>query len=228
MKTIKQWDELPTYMRNDVVYPYYVILSKHRMGMAMKRLFDFIISLLMLIVLSPLFVVLIILIKVDSKGPAFFRQTRVTQYGKRFRIYKFRTMVVNAESVGTQVTVENDARITRIGRMIRKCRLDEIPQLLNVLLGDMSFVGTRPEVPKYVNCYTEEMYATLLLPAGITSKASIKFKDEDTMLEEAKNVDDTYVEKILPLKMKYNLEEIREFSIWNQLKTMFQTVKAVL
>ena len=137
-------------------------------------------------------------------------------------------MVNDADKKGSQVTLKGDSRITRVGKKIRKARLDELPQLLNVLCGDMSFVGTRPEVKKYVDCYTEEMYATLLLPAGITSEASIMFKDEDELLQNAENVDKQYVETVLPLKMKYNLESIKNFNIWNDLKTMFRTVIAVL
>lgn len=228
MGRLLRWEELPPYMKNDSVYIYYTKLKKHRWGMRCKRIFDIITSFLLLILLSPVFFVVAIWIKADSKGPVFFRQVRVTQYGKEFRIYKFRTMVTNAERMGTQITVGNDMRITKVGHVIRKCRIDEIPQLLNVLFGEMSFVGTRPEVPKYVRQYTPEMYATLLLPAGITSRASIEFKDEDVMLINAENADQVYVKEILPLKMNYNLDEIRDFSIRNQFKVMLQTVKAVL
>lgn len=228
MGKLMRWEELPPYMKNDSVYLYYTRLQKHKLGMRCKRAFDFIVALILLFLFSPVFFVVAVWIKVDSRGPVFFRQVRVTQYGKEFRIFKFRTMVANAERMGTQVTVGNDMRITKVGHVIRKCRLDEIPQLLNVLFGEMSFVGTRPEVPKYVRQYTPEMYATLLLPAGITSRASIEFKDEDVMLVNAEDADQVYVKEILPLKMNYNLNEIRDFSIKNQLKVMFQTVKAVL
>ena len=181
----------------------------------------------MLIVLSPLFLVLAIAIKIDSKGPVFYRQERVTQYGKRFRIFKFRSMVVDADK-GSQVTVDQDSRITRMGRLIRKCRLDEVSQLIDVFRGTMTFVGTRPEVPKYVAEYTPEMTATLLLPAGVTSLASIYYKDEAELLNGAEDTDKVYIEKILPAKMYYNLKAIGRFGFWRDIKTMFMTVFAVL
>ena len=182
----------------------------------------------MLIVLSPIFLILAIAIKIDSKGPVFYRQVRVTQYGKRFRIFKFRTMVQNADKIGTQVTVKGDARITRVGKLIRRCRLDEICQLIDVFRGTLTFVGTRPEVPKYVEKYTPEMLATLLLPAGVTSETSIYYKDEDKLLDASDDVDKTYVEDILPEKMYYNLKAIEKFGFWRDIKIMFMTVLAVL
>ncbi|MBM6804640.1 sugar transferase, partial [Mediterraneibacter glycyrrhizinilyticus] len=187
-----------------------------------------IVACLLLIVLSPVLVVLSVLIKVDSEGPIFFRQVRVTRYGKPFRIFKFRTMVNNADKIGTQVTTKGDARVTRVGRKLRGCRLDELPQLINIVTGDMTFVGTRPEVEKYVAKYTDEMKATLLLPAGVTSMASIEYKDEEKLLESADNADEVYVDKILPEKMKYNLEAIEKFSFWQDLRTMAATVIAVI
>ena len=207
---------------------YYQILEKHRKGLVIKRLFDICVSLILIIILSPILLILSLMIKLDSKGPVLFRQVRVTQYGKEFRICKFRTMVNDAEKKGTQVTTKNDSRVTRVGKMLRGCRLDELPQLFNVLKGEMTFVGTRPEVVKYVNCYTEEMLATLLLPAGITSQASIEYKDEEKLLENAENADEVYVEKVLPDKMKYNLKSLEEFSVLNDLKTMILTVIAVV
>lgn len=175
-----------------------------------------------------MFLILALAIKIDSRGPVFFRQERVTQYGRRFKIFKFRTMVNNADKAGAQVTVQNDMRITRVGKFVRKCRLDEISQLIDVWRGKMSFVGTRPEVPKYVERYTEEMLATLLLPAGVTSEASIKFKDEDELLKDAENIDDTYVEVVLPKKMEYNLRLLKKQGFWRDIGTMFKTVGAVL
>lgn len=225
---IRSWDKLPEYMRNDKVRPYYEVLKKHVLSLVLKRIFDVVMSLLLLILLSPIFLIVSIWIKLDSKGPVFFRQERVTTYGKYFRIFKFRTMVNDAEKKGSLVTVGNDARITRVGEKIRHVRLDEIPQLINVLTGDMTFVGTRPEVVKYVNAYTDEMYATLLLPAGITSIASIHYKDEDEILKNASDPDKAYIQDVLPDKMRYNLDSIKNFSIWNELKTMIDTVKAVL
>lgn len=225
---ICKWEKLPDEIKNDDVYQYWVILRKKNFSLFWKRIFDVIASFLMLIILSPLFFILAIAIKIDSRGPVFYRQERVTQYGKRYRIFKFRTMVNNADKIGSQVTVSNDMRITKVGKLIRKCRLDEIAQLLNVLGGSMTFVGTRPEVPKYVEQYTDEMKATLLLPAGVTSEASIKYKDEDQLLENAENADETYINEVLPGKMEYNLKAIREFGFWRDIGTMFKTVSAVL
>lgn len=225
---LKKWDELPEKLRNEEVKPYYEILRKKQWSLFAKRIFDIVFSLLLIIILSPVLLVLAIIIKIDSSGPVFFRQRRVTKYGREFRIFKFRTMVNNAEKLGTQVTVGNDSRITRVGSAIRNCRLDEIPQLFNIFLGDMSFVGTRPEVPKYVERYTNEMLATLLLPAGVTSQASIKYKDEAELLEKSEDTDETYINEILPEKMKYNLLDIEKFSLRAELKTMFQTLGAVL
>lgn len=225
---MKKWEQLPEEMRVPQVRKYYDILSKKRFSLAVKRAFDIVASSVMLLLLSPVFIIIAVAIKKDSEGPVFFRQERVTRYAKRFRIFKFRTMVNNADKMGTQVTVGNDSRITKVGSMIRKYRLDEISQLIDVFRGTMTFVGTRPEVPKYVEKYTPEMRATLLLPAGITSEASINYKDEDMILENAEDVDKTYVEKILPEKMKYNLKAIREFSLMSELKVMIRTVLAVL
>lgn len=225
---LRSWDKLPEYMRNDKVKPYYELLKKRTGSLIMKRIFDVVMSLLLLMILSPVFLAVSIWIKLDSKGPVFFRQVRVTTYGKQFRIFKFRTMCENAEKKGSLVTVGNDSRITKVGEKIRHCRLDEIPQLLNVLAGDMTFVGTRPEVVKYVNAYSDEMYATLLLPAGITSVASIQYKDEDEILSKAKDPDDAYIHEVLPDKMKYNLASIENFSFLNEIKTMVNTLKAVI
>lgn len=224
---LKKWEDLPPKMQTEEVREYYDILSHYRAGLFFKRVFDIIVSLILLILLSPAFLILAVAIKLDSKGPVFYRQLRVTQYGKKFRIFKFRTMVQNADQIGTQVTVENDTRITRVGKFIRKCRLDEISQLLDVLRGTMTFVGTRPEAVEYVEHYTPEMMATLLLPAGITSEASIRYKDEAELLDNADNTDRIYIEKVLPGKMYYNLLSIRKFSLWRDLKTMFRTVLAV-
>jgi teichuronic acid biosynthesis glycosyltransferase TuaG len=224
---LRNWDELSEEMRNDRVFKYYEILQKKKTSLYIKRLFDLCMSLIILILLLPIIIVLSVLIKIDSKGPVMFRQVRVTQYGKRFRIFKFRTMVNNADKIGTQVTAHNDARVTKVGRLLRKLRLDEIPQLLNIIMGDMSFVGTRPEVVKYVEEYTEEMMATLLLPAGVTSEASIHYKDEENLLKNACNVDEIYVNEVLPNKMKYNLRSLEQYNFFNEIKIMFKTVIAV-
>lgn len=224
---ICKWEKLPREMQTDEVRKYYDILRKKNFSLFWKRVFDIFVSALMLIVLLPLFLVLAIAIKIDSKGPVFYRQERVTQYGKRFRIFKFRSMVVDADK-GSQVTVDQDSRITRMGRLIRKCRLDEVSQLIDVFRGTMTFVGTRPEVPKYVAEYTPEMTATLLLPAGVTSLASIYYKDEAELLNGAEDTDKVYIEKILPAKMYYNLKAIGRFGFWRDIETMFMTVFAVL
>ncbi len=225
---LKDWEQLPEELQLDEVKPYYEILKKKKLSLILKRIFDVVVSFIMLIILLPVFIFLGIAIKIDSKGPIFFRQERITQYGKTFKIFKFRTMVNNAEKLGTQVTVGNDARITKVGKFIRDCRLDEIAQLLNILTGDMTFVGTRPEVRKYVNHYTKEMMATLLLPAGVTSLASIYYKDEAKLLDKSNNPDKTYVEEVLPGKMKYNLQSIKEFNFFEDIKTMIKTVVAVI
>lgn len=225
---VKKWKKLPEELQIDAVYPYWQKLRKKNFSLFWKRVFDIVVSLLMLVILSPFFIVLAIAIKIDSKGPVFYRQERVTQYGKHFRIHKFRTMVANADKIGTQVTVNNDSRITKVGRFIRKCRLDEVSQLIDVLSGSMTFVGTRPEVPKYVERYTDEMKATLLLPAGVTSLASIKYKDEDMLLDNAENADETYVNEVLPGKMEYNLSAVKKCGFWRDVGIMFQTVGAVL
>lgn len=225
---MKKWDELPEEFQNDAVRPYYEILKKKTGSLLVKRVFDIVVSFIMLLVLSPVFLVLAIAIKLDSPGPVFFRQVRVTQYGKRFRIFKFRSMVSNADRMGSQVTVGNDSRITRVGKLIRKCRLDELCQLIDILRGTMTFVGTRPEVPKYVEAYTEEMMATLLLPAGVTSLASIMYKDEDALLSDAEDVDAVYIRDVLPGKMCYNLRAIEEYSFFGDIRLLFMTVFAVL
>lgn len=224
----KSWQELPNDMRCEAVRPYYDILaSKHR-DLMLKSVFDRLMAAILLVVLSPIFLLLAVWIKLDSEGPVFFRQERVTQYGKSFRIYKFRTMVQNAEQLGTQVTSKDDMRVTSVGQALRKCRLDELPQLINILEGTMSFVGTRPEVPRYVAAYTDEMKATLLLPAGVTSVASIRYKDEDTLLDAADDVDNCYIHNVLPAKMEWNLRSLKEFSFIGELKVMVETVLAVI
>ena len=225
---LRKWDELPADMQNEAILPYYRHLETRKASLILKRLFDITVALVMLIILSPIFILISIMIAIDSKGGVFFRQERVTQYGRVFRIFKFRTMVADAESLGSQVTVKNDMRVTKVGRVLRTYRLDELPQLINIVTGDMSFVGTRPEVVKYVERYTPEMKATLLLPAGVTSEASIKYKDEERLLETADDVDDVYVKQVLPGKMEYNLESIKSFSPIKEFKYMFRTVTAVL
>ena len=222
-----KWNELPDQMKTEEVKPYYEILRRKRGSLVVKRTFDVFAASAMTIALAAPMVIIAVAVKIDSKGPVIYRQERVTTYGRVFKIHKFRTMVDKADTVGPNVTVAGDSRITRVGRILRKYRLDEFPQLFDVLKGDMTFVGTRPEAVKYVEKYTPEMWATLLLPAGITSEASIRFKDEAEILNAADDADKVYVEKILPIKMKYNLKAIEEFSMRNDFLTLFRTVAAV-
>ena len=225
---LKNWNKLPEYMRTEEVRPYYDLLQRKKLSLFFKRVFDIVVSLIMIILCSPILLIISILIVKDSKGGVFYRQERVTQYGRVFRIFKFRTMVQNADQIGTQVTVSNDSRITKVGSKLRNCRLDELPQLFNIFLGDMTFVGTRPESVHYVKSYTNEMYATLLLPAGVTSEASIEYKDEADLLNQADDVDNVYINEVLPEKMRYNLNSIKKFSFFKEIATMFRTVFAVL
>lgn len=221
---LKKWEKLPFEMQTKEVREYYDILAKKRCSLFFKRIFDIIISLIMLVILFPVFLILAIAIKIDSKGPVFYRQIRITQYGKIFKIFKFRTMIENADKVGSLVTTYNDSRVTGVGKLIRKCRLDEICQLINVLCGTMTFVGTRPEVPKYVAQYSPEMLATLLLPAGITSEASIFYEDEDRLLKASDDIDKIYINHVLPQKMLYNLNAIKHYSFWRDIKIMIMTL----
>lgn len=225
---LRKWEDLPQEMQCEEIRPYYVSLAQKKVSLFLKRVFDILLSFFLLVLLSPVFLILSLWIVLDSKGGVFFRQERVTTYGKTFRILKFRTMVKTAEQLGSLVTVNNDCRITTAGRFLRGSRLDELPQLINILKGDMSFVGTRPEVKKYVDAYSKEMLATLLLPAGVTSQASIRYKDEAALLDSAEDVEETYIRTILPGKMDYNLRELQTFSFWQDIRTMFQTVWAVL
>ena len=226
-----KYKDLPKEFQNDAVKKYYEIVSRKKISLFFKRIFDIIFSILILLILFIPIIIISIAIKLDSNGSVFYRQERVTQYGKKFRIFKFRTMVTNADKIGTLVTVKSDARITKVGKFLRKYRLDEFPQIFNILIGDMSFVGTRPEVTKYVEKYSDYMYATLLLPAGLTSYSSINYKDEDEIISEHlkdnENIDDIYVNYILPDKMKYNIEYIEKFSFLYDIKIMFKTFLSV-
>ena len=225
---LPDWKDLPDEMKNDTVKKYYKSLAKKESSLIIKRMFDVWMSVFLLVFLMPVILVMAVLIKLDSKGPVIFKQTRVTAGNKDFTIYKFRSMVNDAPKLGTSVTVASDMRITKVGQFMRKYRIDEIPQLVNVLKGEMTFVGTRPEVRKYVDAYTPAMMATLLLPAGITSEASIMYKEEDELLASAEDADRVYIQDILPEKMKYNLKSIRKFSLLNDLGTMIKTVIAVV
>lgn len=225
---LRDWNDVPDFMKCDEVKKYYDILSKRKISLTLKRVFDIVVASIMLFILAIPMIVIAIMIKSDSKGPVFYRQERVTTFGKRFCIHKFRTMVNDADKKGSAVTVNGDSRITKVGSKLRDLRLDELPQLIDVLKGDMSFVGTRPEATKYVKNYSKEMFATLLLPAGITSEASIRYKDEAKLLDSAEDVDKVYVKDVLPGKMKYNLNSIEKFSFLGEIATMFRTVFAVL
>lgn len=224
---LRKWEDLPEFMKNEEVKLYYEILKKKRFSLFFKRIVDFVGGLILLALLIIPMTAIAILIKLDSEGPVFYRQERVTTYGRHFKIHKFRTMVNNADKIGTTVTIGNDSRVTKVGAKLRGCRLDELPQVLDLISGDMSFVGTRPEAVKYVEKYKLEYYATLLLPAGITSEASICYKDEAELLESAEDVDKVYMEEVLPKKMKFNLESIKNFSFWGDIATMFRTVFVV-
>ena len=225
---LEKWENLPAEIRCDEVRKYYDILAKRRGQLALKRGFDLVVAVALLVILAIPMAVIAVLIKLDSKGPVLYRQERVTTNGKRFRIHKFRTMVSNADKIGSAVTVGNDSRITKVGAKLRSLRLDELPQLFDVIIGDMSFVGTRPEAVKYVEKYSPEYNATLLMPAGNTSEASIRYKDEDKLLNDADDVDKVYIEDVLPAKMKWNLESVRQFNLLRDMLTMPRTVFAVL
>lgn len=228
---LRPWRLLPDEMRTKEVRKYYNILMKHRMWLKVKRAFDVVVAGIMLAVLIIPMGIIAIAIRLDSPGPVFFRQARVTQYGKIFHIYKFRTMVDNASKLGAAVTVDNDSRITKVGAFLRKYRMDEFPQLFNILAGDMTLVGTRPEVPKYVKKYTKEMYATLLLPAGLTSRTSIAYKDEDKLLGEAvdeESTDNIYINEVLPAKMRYNLESMKHFGVQADASVLWDTFTSVV
>ena len=228
---LKKWEEIPNEIKNEYTYNYYKKLENRKISLILKRMFDLFFSIILIVLLSPLFIILSVWIKIDSKGPVFYRQERITRYNKAFKIFKFRTMVQDADKRGSLVTAKNDNRITKVGKVIRKFRLDEIPQLINIITGDMSFVGTRPEVKKYVDEYTDEMKATLLMPAGVTSYASIKFRDEDLIIskyiDEGETIDQIYIEKVLPHKMDYNLKYINEFSFGKDIAICIQTILAV-
>lgn len=225
---ICKWEELPDFMKTPEVRPYWEVLYKKRRQIMLKRIFDFVVAVILLVILAMPMIVISVMIKIDSEGPVFYRQERVTTYGRHFRIHKFRTMVSNADKIGTTVTIGNDNRITKVGEKLRKYRLDEFPQIFDILEGTMSFVGTRPEAVKYVERYKPEYNATLLLPAGITSEASIRYKDENRLLNSADDVDKVYIEDVLPGKMSFNLGSIMNFSFPRELITMVRTVFAVM
>lgn len=221
------FDKLPQRFQCDEVREYYDILCKKKFSIMLKRITDIFMALVMLIFLIVPIIIISIAVKCTSKGPVFYKQVRVTAYGRHFKILKFRTMVVGADKIGSLVTTDGDRRITKMGKFLRKYRLDELPQIFHVVSGKMSVVGTRPEVPKYVDSYKKEYLATLLMPAGITSLASIMYKDEEKLLSDKDDVDTVYVEQILPDKMEYNLKYLRNFGFRSDIKLMFKTVKEV-
>lgn len=195
----------------------------------LKRLFDLVASGLGFLVLAPLLLVVALAIKLESPGPVFFRQERVGQFGKPFFIHKFRTMVTNAERNGLQITVGEDARVTRVGAVVRKYKLDELAQLIDVFVGDMSLVGPRPEVPRYVDCYPKEAKEIVLsVKPGITDWASIKFKNENEILDKAKDPHRAYIDEILPIKIKYYVEYVRGRSFFGDLRIIFATLYAIV
>lgn len=221
------YEKLPKELQCEAVKLYYDILKEKTAGLIVKRIFDVTVAVFLIIFLSLPMAVIAVLIKCTSKGPVIYKQVRVTTFGRRFKIFKFRSMRTDADSKGELLTVGEDSRITNIGKFIRKFRLDELPQIFHVLSGKMTIVGTRPEVPKFTEKYTDEMLATLLLPAGVTSLASIKYKDEAELLANASDVDMAYIKTILPEKMKYNLEYIKKFSFMGDIKLIFKTVAEV-
>lgn len=225
---LRKWDTLPEFMKTPDIRPYWEILWRRRGQLVIKRCFDLVVALILFVVLAIPMAIIAILIKAEDGGDVLYRQERVTSYGKRFKIHKFRTMVSNADKIGTSLTTKDDARITSVGLKLRRLRLDELPQIFDVIEGNMSFVGTRPEAVKYVERYKSEWNATLLLPAGITSECSIRYKDEDKFLDGVEDVDTVYIEQVLPGKMKWNLESVEKFSFGSDVKTMFRTVAAVL
>ena len=212
--TLRNWDDLPRFMQCEEVREYYDILVKKKLSLKLKRAFDVVAGVCVLIVTVIPMLIIAIKVAVESPGGVFYRQERITTYGKKFRIHKFRTMVANADKIGSTVTVSGDSRITPTGAFLRKYRLDELPQVFDVLSGNMSFVGTRPEATKYVKKYKPEYYATLLLPAGITSETSIRYKDEAQLLDVAEDVD--------------RVQYIRKFSFLGEINTMLRTCFAVL
>lgn len=225
---LQRWEELPVNMQIPEVRPYWEVLNKHRYSLALKRAFDLFASLIMISLLWPAMIIIAVIIKNDSPGKVLFQQERVTTYGKRFRIFKFRTMINGAEKAGSHITVGGDKRITKVGHILRKYRLDELPQLINIIKGDMSFVGTRPELVKYVEQYRPEYLATLLLPAGVTSEASIRYKDEQKLLEGVEDIDKVYINEVLPAKMMINLKSIKEFCLLHEFLTLIKTVVVIL
>jgi len=222
-----KWEKLPPEFQMSEVRPYWEKLRKKNFYFFWKRLFDILFASFSIIILCPLFLVVSLAIKMESKGPVFYRQERITQYGKTFYIHKFRSMLSNSDK-SSLITIKNDDRITSVGKIIRKFKIDELGQIIDIFLGNMTLVGTRPEVKKYVNSYTSAMMSTLLIPAGLTSTASILFKDENSLFDSCACIDDIYLGKILPIKMEYNLNDLSKSSIFHDTKILFLTFFAVI
>lgn len=222
---MKKWNALPDFLKVKEVEAYYVKIKRKGFSRFIKRAFDLFVAFVFFLILCVPMLIIGFLVKVTSRGPVFYRQKRIGIYGKTFGIFKFRTMIKDADKVGNLITSKNDSRITGFGKFLRKTKLDEIPQILNILAGDMSFVGTRPEVSKYVDMYTPEMRATLLMRPGVTSTASIKYRDENDMIpsDNALSEDETYMSLIVPKKMKYNLEYLTKFNLFLDMGIMFKT-----
>lgn len=219
---MRSWNKISLPINNDAVKPIYDILKRRRLYRFIKRTFDLFASLFLLVLLFLPSLIIGIIIVCDSRGGMFFNQTRVGRYGKSFKIIKFRTM--RKDSEGNQhITHKNDNRITKVGKILRRTHLDEFPQLLNVIAGQMSFIGTRPEVQQFVDQYHDEWYATLLMRPGITSTASYSCDGEAGVLEEG-NADEIYLNKVLPTKMAMNIEDIKKMSIARDIKILFKTV----
>ncbi|WP_317852233.1 sugar transferase [Paraclostridium sp. AKS81] len=202
-------------------------LQKKKFNMIFKRIFDIGASFFGLVILSPILLLIAIFIKIDSKGPVFFKQQRVGKNKKVFEIYKFRTMVTDAEKIGKQITIGNDSRITNVGKFIRKCKLDELPQLLNVLRGEMSLVGPRPEVPRYVDLYDEYQEQILLVKPGITDYASIEFRNENEILGGSINPEKTYISEVMPVKIDLNLKYIKKISLIEDIHLILKTISVL-
>ena len=220
--------KLPGVFQTEPVLQYYLILRGKCGYLWIKRGLDILISLLLLLILSPLLLLTALLVKCTSRGPVFYRQERVGKNGKSFWILKFRTMVKNADHMGAPITVGNrDSRITVIGHVLRASRIDEFPQFINVLKGDMSIIGARPEVPRYVREYTPEMYATLLLAPGMTGVASIVYRQESELLADQKNPENYYIQEILPKKMAINLKYLKSISFFTDAKLILKSLACV-
>ncbi|QQK07929.1 sugar transferase [Miniphocaeibacter halophilus] len=204
------------------------ILERKKGQIFLKRIFDIVVSFIGLVILGIPLIIIALIIKLTSEGPVFYRQTRVGKNNKDFKIFKFRTMVVDADKKGMLITVGEDKRITKIGKFLRKTKLDELPQLINVFIGSMSFVGPRPEVRKYVELYDDFQKNVLKIKPGITDLASIKYRDESTLLGKSDNPEKTYIEEIMPIKLKINLEYISKISLIYDIKLIFLTLFRII